>query len=61
MTLVMLEEVDVEVDRWADNSEQVGEVGGVLHPGGPQKVLLKLKFSNKNRLRIYELSTEFIE
>ena len=40
MTLVMLKEVNIEVDWWVDNCEEVGEVGGVLHPGGPHKVLL---------------------
>ena len=40
MAIVMLESVDVEVDRGVDNSKEVGEVGGVLHPGGPHQVLL---------------------
>ena len=35
MTFVVLEEVDVEVDWGVDDSEKVGKVGGVLHPGGP--------------------------
>ena len=38
----MFEEVDVEVDRGVDDGEKVREVGGVLHPGGPHKVLLKI-------------------
>ena len=50
MTLVMLKEVNIEVDWWVDNCEEVGEVGGVLHPGGPHKVLL-----DKENNHIYHL------
>ena len=50
MTLVIFEEVNIEVDRRVDNSEEVGEVGGVLHPGGPHKVLL-----GKGNNHIYHL------
>ena len=32
-TLVVLEKVDEEVDRGVDDSEEVGEVGGVLGGG----------------------------
>ena len=35
VAFAVLEEVDVEVDRGVDDGEEVGEVGGVLHPGGP--------------------------
>ena len=42
LAFAVLEEVDVEVDRGVDDGEEVGEVGGVLHPGGPHKVLLKI-------------------
>ena len=44
MAFAVLEEVDVEVDRGVDDGEEVREVGGVLHPGGPHKVLLQRSF-----------------
>ena len=43
MVLAVLEEVDEEVDRSINDGEEVGQMGGVLHPGGPHQVLLKLK------------------
>ena len=44
LAFAVLEEVDVEVDRGVDDGEEVREVGGVLHPGGPHKVLLQRSF-----------------
>ena len=41
MVLAVLEEVDEEVDRSINDGEEVGQMGGVLHPGGPHQVLLK--------------------
>ena len=42
VAFAVLEEVDVEVDRGVDDGEEVREVGGVLYPGGPHKVLLTI-------------------
>ena len=57
VNLVVLEEVDVKVDRRVDDGEEVGELCGVLHPKGPNHVLLGQADDN---IFCYMLSSSYL-